>query len=130
MKNIKVYNADKYKQDKYEKVLDNIYKAYDNFTQCEMYYTSITFEQEPELGEGLSNTDISQYPLGDIVYALKLVIDDVYPDLNIGENNICTLEFNAYEIKFVEKLLNLVGKHVYNEECVEDNELVVKLVID
>ena len=73
MKNIQIYNADKYLTSAYEKVEENIYKGRNPYYRGssweseEMYVTSLTFEQEPSLGEGETPDDISQYPLEDIL---------------------------------------------------------------
>ena len=67
MKNITIYTPAKYNTDKYTKVKDNIYKTYDNFMKQDSFVTSLSFEQEPEYGEGESSADISQYPLEDIL---------------------------------------------------------------
>lgn len=58
MKNIKIYHADKYATSAYVKVEENIYKGKnpyyhgESWNHEELYCTSLTFEQEPELGEG------------------------------------------------------------------------------
>ena len=54
MKNITIYTPAKYNTDKYTKVKDNIYKTYDNFMKQDSFVTSLSFEQEPEYGEGES----------------------------------------------------------------------------
>ncbi len=73
MKNIQIYQADKYLTSEYTKVEENIYKGRNPFCngniweRDELFLTSLTFEQEPEFGEGDSPEHIPQYPLEDIL---------------------------------------------------------------
>ena len=87
MKNITIYTPAKYNTDKYTKVKDNIYKTYDNFMKQDSFVTSLSFEQEPEYGEGESSADISQYPLEDILDRYYVAIEDFY-----GEG-VCLVEW-------------------------------------
>lgn len=91
MKNIKIYNAEKYKykENEYEKVEENIYKTKDNFLH-----------------------------------------GDFYEDKNDGKSNICYLEFSGTEIHNIKDLINIVGKHVYNEIYLKSDKEYVKLVIE
>lgn len=61
MKNIVSYIDVKYSSEAYTEIEKGIYKCGDNTV------TSLCFEQEPELDEGKDSTDISQYPLEDIL---------------------------------------------------------------
>lgn len=116
MKNISIYEADKYNTASYEKVKDNIYKTFDDFMRQDCYVTSLMFEQEPEYGEGSSSKDISQYPLEDILDKYCVAVQDFYEKLNDGNSNKCVLEFSGGDITDIENLLGIVGKHIYNEQ--------------
>lgn len=116
MKNIKFYDSPKYKTDKYTKVGEHIYKTYDDLLKTYCYVTSLSFEQEANLGEGKNSKNISQYPLEDILDKYMVAIEDFYEELNDGNSNICTLEFSGTDIKYIENLINIVGCHVHNKE--------------
>lgn len=73
---------------------------------------SLTFEQEPELGEGENSRHISQYPLKDILDKYFVAVEDFYEDINDGSSNACVLEFSGMSIEDVESLKEIVGKHV------------------
>lgn len=130
MKNISFFKAEKYQLEKYEEVKNNIYKVYDDFMNSEMYVTSLSFEQEPEYDEGANSSDISQYPLEDILDKFYVTVEDFYPDLNDGKNNICRLEFTGSQISDIENLLAIVGKHVYNKEFVKEGKKYIELIIE
>lgn len=130
MKNIKVYESEKYKTAAYDKVKDDIYKIHDNFMNCDMYVTSLTFEQEPEYDEGTNSSEISQYPLEDILDKFFVAVEDFYTELNNGSNNICVLEFSGSDISDIENLLGIVGRHVYNKEFEKDGQTYIDLVIE
>lgn len=71
MKNIDFYEPKKYEDSsKYEKVAEHIYRTEDTFLGGDMYVTSLKFEQEPEFDEGDSPSNISQYPLEDILTSI------------------------------------------------------------
>lgn len=122
--------ADKYQTEIYEKVKDNIYKAYDEFMKRDMYVTSLSFEQEPEYDEGENSDDISQYPLEDILDKFYVAVADFYTEQNNGIDNIYVLEFSGSDVSDIEKLLGIVGKHVYNKEIEKDGQTYVELVIE
>ena len=125
MKDITIYTPAKYNTDKYTKVKDNIYKTYDNFMKQDSFVTSLSFEQEPEYGEGESSADISQYPLEDILDRYYVAIEDFY-----GEINDCVYEFSGSSIENIEKLLGIVGKHVYNKTVENDGEAYTVLEVE
>lgn len=116
MKNIEIYKAPKYETKQYTKVKENIYKTYNSFMNSDCYVTSLVFEQEPELDEGESSDDISQYPLEDILDKFYVAVEDFYEAENDGQDNRCILEFSGSAIDDIERLLQIVGKHVYNKE--------------
>lgn len=120
MKNIKNYDAEKYNDEKYEKIEDGIYKIEDK------YVTSISFEQETEYDEGDSPKYISQYPLEDILDKYFVHISDFYDGLNSKSEKICYQEFCSTKLENIKNLRNIIGKHVYS---LLENE-AYKLVIE
>lgn len=92
--------------------------------------TSLSFEQEPEYGEGESSADISQYPLEDILDRYHVAIEDFYGEINDGSSNVCAYEFSGSSIDDIEKLLGIVGKHVYNKTVENDGEACTVLEIE
>ena len=92
-----------------------------------VYVTSIVFEQEPEYDENEpSDPYVSQYPLEDILDEFDCYCYDEYTKENEEDPVNSYIEFAGDTIEDVEKLLTIVGKHVYN---VEDGDYV-KLVIE
>ena len=130
MKNITIYSPEKYRTDKYTKVKENIYKTYDDFMKQDSYVTSLSFEQEPEYGEGGSSADISQYPLEDIQDKYCVAVEDFYEEINDGKGNVCVLEFSGSYIENIEKLQEIVGRHVYNKNMEKGGELYTVLAIE
>ena len=130
MKNITIYTPEKYRSDKYTKVKENIYKTYDDFLKQDSFVTSLSFEQEPEYGEGDSSDDISQYPLEDILDKYCVAVEDFYEEINDGSTNMCVLEFSVSDIDDIGNLLEIVGRHVYNKEVKEDGEIYTVLAIE
>ncbi len=127
MKNIKVYDAEKYSTADYTKVEEHIYKAnnpYYNGNVWEhdtVYVTSLSFEQEPEFGEGDSPAHISQYPLEDILDQFYASVTDFYEELNAQSRETCYQEFGAFEVEDIRRLLGIVGKHVYEKKFYADD---------
>lgn len=101
---------------------ENIYRQLSDGTLV----TSLSFEQEPHLGESGSPAEISQYPLEDILDKFYAHIEDFYEDLNATSEATCYLEFGGTEIGDIQGILGLVGKHVYNRE---DDRGKIELVI-
>ena len=99
---------------KYEKIEEGIYKIKDGYG--ELYVTSLTFEQEPEFDEGENATDISQYPLENILDKFLVHISDFYDDMNTADSKICYQEFAGLNLKSTQDLRGIIGKHVYNKE--------------
>lgn len=130
MKNIKIYRAEKYDSDKYEEIKENIYKTYDSFLNQDAYVTSLSFEQEPEYEEGSDSGNISQYPLEDILDKFYVAVEDFYTELNDGSSNVCYLEFTGSSVEDIEKLLQIVGKHVYNGNVEKDGKTYITLLIE
>jgi hypothetical protein len=130
MKNINYFEAKKYNDTRYEKVVDHIYKTEDTFMGGEHFVTSLCFEQEPQYDEGLSPKDISQYPLEDILDKYYVAVEDFYETENNASSSVCYLEFSGKEFEDITELLEIVGKHVFNEEVEEDGHIYVKLNIE
>lgn len=126
MKNISVYLPKKYQESGYIQVSENIYKTYDDFMKEDCYVTSLSFVQEPEFNEGASPSDISQYPLEDILDKFYVSVSDFYEKENSESNSLCYLEFQGADIEDIKSLLGIVGKHVYNKE----EEGRIKLLIE
>lgn len=130
MKNIRFYDAEKYQNQAYEKVDEHIYKTIGTFMKEVCYVTSLIFEQEPEFGEGESSSDISQYPLEDILDRYYVAVEDFYTELNDGSSNECILEFCSLEKSDIEKLREIVGKHVYLKDVEKDGATYEVLTIE
>lgn len=114
----------KYSSSEYERVSAGIYK-YKN-----RYVTSLSFQQEPDLGEGKNAADISQYPLEDILDQFAVYVSDFHKDLNSSDSKTCVLEFAGFSIEDIQKLRQLIGKHVYNREKNENGQTFIELVIE
>ncbi len=69
---------------------------------------------------------ISQYPLEDILEKFNCYCYDSYTEENKNDSVNSYIEFAGDDIKDIENLLTIVGKHVYNKE---DGEYV-KLIIE
>ena len=124
MKNIIIFNAEKYNNAKYSKIDNGIYKLGNE------YYTSLSFVQETNLGEGNDSSNISQYPLEDILDCFNVYVSDFYEKLNNGNTCTCYLEFASLSKNNIEKLLGIVGKHVYVEAVRGDDTYYEKLCIE
>ena len=106
MKQIESYRAPKYESGMYSPVEDGIYRV-----ECDgetLYVTSLSFVQEPELEEGGSAAEISQYPL------------------NTEQSQVCVQEFASPDLEDIRKLRTIIGKHVFNKEI----DGYIKLVIE
>ncbi|MBD0854356.1 hypothetical protein QP986_01420 [Corynebacterium striatum] len=121
MKNFRVYTPEKYSTPYYIKVEENIYQQ----APDREYVTSLSFEQEPELGEGDSPQDISQYPLEDILEEFEVQIEDFYEDLNDASESTCYLEFGGGDVERIHEVLGLVGIHAYNKTDEDGGEVLV-----
>lgn len=92
----------------------------------DIYVTTLSFVQEPELGEGDSADNISQYPLEDILDKFYCYVSDFYKELNKISSQTCYLEFVSKDVEDVKKLRTIIGKHVYNKK----NRKRVNLMIE
>ena len=109
MKNIKIMDQNKYHCKKFDKVGNGIYKRDDEF------FMTLSFIQEPRLGEGENSLNISQYPLEDILDKYFVYISDFYIEINNKKNKECILEFASSNLEDIKSLAMLAGKHVYNK---------------
>lgn len=124
MKQIESYHAPKYESGMYSPVEEGIYKTEEDGET--LYVTSLSFVQEPELEEGGSAAEISQYPLEDILDEFLCYISDFYEDLNTEQSQVCVQEFAAPDLEDIRKLRTIIGKHVFNKEI----DGYIKLVIE
>ena len=124
MKEIKYLEANKYQDGNYEKLDDGIYRK-DN-----LFFVTLSFIQEPELGEGNDASYISQYPLEDILDKFGVFVSDFYEKENIKDNDVCCLEFASNDAKDIINLLTIINKHVYNKNVIIDGEESVTLIIE
>lgn len=124
MKCIKEFKHPKYNNDEYNEIELGIYKYEDIFV------ASMSFAQETAFGEGENASDISQYPLEDILDEYGVFVSDFYSDLNVAESETCYIEFASDDINDVRHVKSLAGKHVYNKTVKENNQIVVKLIVE
>lgn len=120
MKNIRSYKAEKYGSPLYAEVEPDIYKCDAGFV------TSLCFEQEPELEEGVSAADLSQYPLEDVLDQFSVYVSDFYNELNNSESQTCHIEFCGERVEAIRQLRSIIGKHVYNRDNGEAIDLVIE----
>lgn len=92
----------------------------------DQYVTSIVFEPEPEFDENEPTDEISQYPLEDILEKFFCLIGDDYEDENAKDSSNCYIEFSSEDIKDIQNLLTIIGKHVYNKENGEYVDLIIE----
>ncbi|MCI8422526.1 MAG: hypothetical protein HFF50_03190 [Lawsonibacter sp.] len=123
MKQIQNFDSPKYKNEIYSKADDGIYQLQEDGEA--LYVTSLSFVQEPELGEGPHAGEISQYPLEDILDQFLCYISDFYEEQNTASSQTCCLEFAAPNLEDIRKLRSILGKHVYNREEGEYTTLVI-----
>ena len=91
-----------------------------------LYVTSLSFEQEPELGEGDSPANISQYPLEDVLDYYSVHISDFYEAENANSEQRCYLEFASPDLEKLQSIQALTGRHVYNFESEGSIHLAIK----
>ncbi len=109
MKTITDYQAEKYKSEPYCMVEAGTFKNGDK------YVTSLSFEQEPEYGEGDNSAMISQFPLEDILDQFMVYVSDFYEEKNSEGGSICHLEFASDDITDIRLLRSIIGKTVRND---------------
>ncbi|PWJ25155.1 hypothetical protein ATK17_1267 [Branchiibius hedensis] len=124
MRSIANYDAEKYAANpSYAPVEPGIYLWHD---EEDTYVTSLSFEQEPELGEGDNAAWISQYPLEDLLDRFLVWVSDFYPALNTADSRTCYQEFAAPDLADIQALREIIGRHVY----LKNNGAAVDLVIE
>lgn len=114
MKDIKNFDAPKYGGAAYTLAEEGIYKTEDNGDT--VYVTSLSFVQEPELDEGSSAADISQYPLEALLDEFGCWISDFYDGLNTEDSTVCYQEFASGTSEEIKNLRSIIGKHVYEKQ--------------
>ena len=124
MKNITDYIDAKYSSPAYTEIEPGI------FQKGEGIVTSLSFEQEPEYGEGADSSDISQYPLEDILEKFYVYVSDHYVEKNSGAGGECCLEFCSDSLEDIKNLRTIIGKHVYNVEKTINGQRCVLLEIE
>ena len=144
MKNILNFNSNKYGDSAYSLVEDGIYlfdnppevtfTAIERFFKLKgscgykykygpmlisklepkIYVTSLSFEQEPSLGEEKKPSYISQFPLEDILDKYRVYVSDFYTILNETSKKKCYQEFASKDLNNIKNLRKIIGKHVYS----------------
>ena len=90
------------------------------YTDGEQFFVGLCFEQEPEYGEGTNSSDISQYPLEDILDKYSVSVSDFCEEHNSQKTKLCKLIFSSNDINNIKKLKSIIGKHVYNNASGEE----------
>lgn len=125
MKNIQsCTNLEKYSASDYTLVSEGIYSHRGE------YVTALSFDQEPEFGEGRNASEISQYPLEDLLDRFLVYVSDFFEEYNAPETETCLLEFSGDSEEDIAGLRSIIGRHVYNRECSSDGKISVDLIIE
>ena len=124
MKNIKFYKPSKYGTPQYREIAPNIYQ------HDHLFVTTLSFEQEPSLGEGRNAADISQFPLEDLLDRFCVHISDFYPMLNTAKSTTCHIEFAGSKKENIQSLISIIGRRVKNKVIYENGEEAVVLIIE
>ena len=124
MKNIKFYKPNKYGTPQYREVAPHIYQ------HNHLFVTTLSFEQEPSLGEGKNAADISQFPMEDLLDRFYVHISDYYPTLNTAKSATCYVEFAGSKIEYIQSLTSIVGRRVKNKAIYENGEEGFVLIIE
>lgn len=124
MKEIQNYSASKYSGQEYVEVEKGIYRT--DTDGESLYRTSLSFVQEPELGEGRQANEISQYPLEDLLDKFFCHVADFYDELNTAGSPVCYLEFASPNLEDIRNLREIIGKHVCNKEINGYIELMIE----
>lgn len=124
MKEIHNYDALKYSSGDYFQIEDGIYETKEEDEI--LYVTSLSFIQETELEEGANASEISQYPLEDLLDKYYCYISDFYEEQNTEDSLKCYLEFASPDLEDVKKLRSIIGKHIYNKEVNGSVKLIVE----
>ena len=95
---------------------DIVYEdMYDPAEKNIIYVTSIIYEPEPEFEENEPDDEyVSQYPVEDILDEFLVYCYDSYDKENASDKKNSYVEFASESIEDIRKVLNIIGKHVYN----------------
>lgn len=124
MKQIENYKANKYSSDMYSEIENEVYEVKEDGES--LYVTSLSFVQESEYNEGANSSDISQYPLEDVLDKFYCHISDFYEELNSVDSQKCYQEFASPDLEDIRNLRSIIGKHVYNKEIEGYIELIIE----
>ena len=125
MKNIQsCTKLKKYSASDYTPLSDGIYSHRGE------YVTALSFEQEPEFGEGRNASEISQYPLEDLLDRFMVYVSDYFEEYNVPGNATCLLEFSGDSEEDIAELRTIIGRHVYNRERVSDGKTYIDLIVE
>ncbi len=125
MKNIKQLhlekynNLSKYKHTNYQHIEGGIYQDLID-SDSTSYRIAVSFELE--VGEDI------QYPLDDILVDYSLYISDFLESESLVNGEI-KLELGG-ELKDVQKIKEILGKHVFNREYIENGEIYRELIVE
>ena len=73
-----------------------IYPCFDGiFSYQGEYVTALSFEQEPEFGEGGNAAELSQYPLEDLLDRFSVYVSDFFERYNTPDTTTCRLELSG-----------------------------------
>ncbi len=124
MKKICAFVSEKYRASSYQEIEPDI------FFRDGKYCLSIQFQQEPELGEGCDATDISQYPLEDLLDRFGVYVSDFYTEINARSGQKCHLELASGSIRNIRELKSIIGRRVYNRAFDKGGEDYAELIIE
>ena len=82
------------------------------------------------MDEGKDSTDISQYPLEDILDKYSVYISDFYKGKNAQATSKCYLEFCSRREDNIRALRSIIGKHVYCKTMIDDGTEYIELAIE
>lgn len=128
MKNIAYHPAEKYRDAaQYAEVADGIHRTQDDEG---LYVTSLSFELEPEAGEGENAETMDPDLIEDICDKFFVHVADFYDDLNSADSPTCYLEFGGTEQSDIEGVRSLIGKRAYHRSETRDGATYLELVIE
>lgn len=111
-------------KENYQEVVDGIYQI------GEQFVTTLSFELEPELGEGANASEVSQYPLEDLLDYFGVYISDFYPERNTSDSLRVYLQFASSDMTTIEALRGLINHRFYTRPVNRDGHDVLELVIE